>query len=50
MQANAAVMRELSLNSHPYTAGLLRCLSQAGLGKDKALLATIPGFLPNPGL
>lgn len=34
---------------HPYTAGLLRCLPQAGRSKDKALLATIPGFLPSPG-
>ena len=33
---------------HPYTAGLLRCLPQAGRSKDKALLATIPGFLPSP--
>ena len=34
---------------HPYTAGLLNCLPQAGRSKDKALLATIPGFLPGPG-
>ncbi len=34
---------------HPYTAGLLRCLPQAGRSKDKGLLATIPGFLPGPG-
>ncbi|MEO8243648.1 MAG: ABC transporter ATP-binding protein [bacterium] len=34
---------------HPYTAGLLRCLPQAGRSKDKAMLATIPGFLPSPG-
>lgn len=34
---------------HPYTAGLLRCLPQAGRTKDKVLLATIPGFLPSPG-
>ena len=34
---------------HPYTAGLLRCLPQAGRSKDKAALATIPGFLPSPG-
>ena len=34
---------------HPYTAGLLRCLPQAGRSKDKALLATIPGLLPSPG-
>lgn len=35
---------------HPYTAGLLRCLPQAGLSKDKTMLATIPGFLPGPGV
>jgi peptide/nickel transport system ATP-binding protein len=34
---------------HPYTAGLLRCLPQAGRSKDKAMLATIPGFLPSLG-
>ncbi len=34
---------------HPYTAGLLRCLPQAGRSKDKAMLATIPGFLPGLG-
>jgi len=34
---------------HPYTAGLLRCLPQAGRSKDKAILATIPGFLPGLG-
>ena len=34
---------------HPYTAGLLRCLPQAGRSKDKAALATIPGFLPSAG-
>lgn len=34
---------------HPYTAGLLSCLPQAGRSKDKAALATIPGFLPSPG-
>lgn len=34
---------------HPYTAGLLRCLPQAGRSKEKAQLATIPGFLPVPG-
>lgn len=34
---------------HPYTAGLLSCLPQAGRSKDKAPLATIPGFLPVPG-
>ncbi len=34
---------------HPYTAGLLRCLPQAGRSKDEGLLATIPGFLPGPG-
>ena len=34
---------------HPYTAGLLSCLPQAGRSKDQAPLATIPGFLPVPG-
>lgn len=34
---------------HPYTASLLRCLPEAGRSKDKAMLATIPGFLPGPG-
>lgn len=34
---------------HPYTAGLLSCLPQAGRSKDQARLATIPGFLPVPG-
>ncbi|MES2432866.1 MAG: ABC transporter ATP-binding protein [Pseudomonadota bacterium] len=34
---------------HPYTAGLLSCLPQAGRSKDRAPLATIPGFLPVPG-
>ena len=34
---------------HPYTASLLRCLPQAGRSKDKARLATIPGFLPGLG-
>ena len=34
---------------HPYTAGLLRCLPQAGRSKDQAMLTTIPGFLPDPG-
>ncbi|MEI6799565.1 MAG: ABC transporter ATP-binding protein, partial [Pseudomonadota bacterium] len=34
---------------HPYTAGLLQCLPQAGRSKDKAQLATIAGFLPGPG-
>ncbi len=34
---------------HPYTAGLLQCLPQPGRSKDKAQLATIPGFLPGPG-
>lgn len=34
---------------HPYTAGLLSCLPEAGRSKDKAPLATIPGFLPVPG-
>jgi peptide/nickel transport system ATP-binding protein len=34
---------------HPYTAGLLSCLPQAGRSKDVAPLATIPGFLPVPG-
>jgi peptide/nickel transport system ATP-binding protein len=34
---------------HPYTAGLLSCLPQAGRSKDKVALATIPGFLPSPG-
>lgn len=34
---------------HPYTAALLNCLPQAGRSKDKAMLATITGFLPSPG-
>ena len=33
---------------HPYTAGLLSCLPQAGRSKETPL-ATIPGFLPTPG-
>ena len=32
---------------HPYTAGLLSCLPQAGRSKQTPL-ATIPGFLPAP--
>ncbi len=35
---------------HPYTSGLLRCLPQRGRSKDVAPLATIPGFLPSPGV
>jgi peptide/nickel transport system ATP-binding protein len=34
---------------HPYTVGLLRCIPQGGLRKDKGRLDTIPGFLPSPG-
>lgn len=34
---------------HPYTAGLLRCLPERGRSKHKAILSTIPGFLPVPG-
>ncbi|MGV8985123.1 MAG: ABC transporter ATP-binding protein [Cypionkella sp.] len=45
----AATAEIFNAPRHPYTAGLLRCLPQAGRSKDKALLATIPGFLPSPG-
>src|ERR1700721_2002298 len=34
---------------HPYTVGLLRCIPRRGQRKDRARLATIPGFLPSPG-
>ncbi|HEY0387484.1 MAG TPA: ABC transporter ATP-binding protein [Gaiellales bacterium] len=34
---------------HPYTVGLLRCISARGHRKDHGRLDTIPGFLPLPG-
>jgi peptide/nickel transport system ATP-binding protein len=34
---------------HPYTVGLLRCLPQRGVTKDRGALDTIPGFLPPIG-
>jgi peptide/nickel transport system ATP-binding protein len=34
---------------HPYTVGLLRCLPQRGMTKDRGALDTIPGFLPPIG-
>ncbi len=35
--------------AHPYTAGLLRSLPKAGLGRNRARLASIPGLLPAEG-
>jgi peptide/nickel transport system ATP-binding protein len=34
--------------SHPYTAGLLRCVPRRGQRKDLYRLNSIPGFLPAP--
>ena len=45
----AATAQIFNAPQHPYTAGLLSCLPQAGRSKDQAPLATIPGFLPVPG-
>ncbi|MGH7159054.1 MAG: ABC transporter ATP-binding protein [Acetobacteraceae bacterium] len=35
--------------AHPYTAGLLRSLPKAGLGRNRARLESIPGLLPAEG-